>query len=179
MKTLGKPAVSALIVTLILGVGLLPAWGQGGNPPASTKESGATSGHGYTPVEQTFNVEEQIRTLHDQTRQAVLHGDADFLEKHLASKYLGIGGDGRLRTKAETIQEFKSGAIKYESLDEHDVKVNTYGNAAIVNSIASAKLTANGKPISGDFRATFVYVKQGGNWKEVVFQATPVAPESR
>jgi hypothetical protein len=97
----------------------------------------------------------------------------------LASKYLGIGGDGRLRTKPETIQEFKSGAIKYESLDEHDVKVNTYGNAAIVNSMASVKLTANGKPIRGDFRATFVYVKQGGNWKEVAFQATPVAPEGR
>ncbi len=27
--------------------------GQGGNPPASTKESGATSGHGMTAVEQT------------------------------------------------------------------------------------------------------------------------------
>lgn len=84
-----------------------------------------------------------------------------------------------MRTKPETIQEFKSGAIKYESLDEHDVKVNTYGNAAIVNSMASVKLTANGKPIRGDFRATFVYVKQGGNWKEVAFQATPVAPEGR
>jgi len=29
------------------------ALGQGGNPPASTKESGATSGHGMTAVEQT------------------------------------------------------------------------------------------------------------------------------
>jgi cytochrome oxidase Cu insertion factor (SCO1/SenC/PrrC family) len=28
------------------------AWGQGGNPPASTKESGETSGHGMTAVEQ-------------------------------------------------------------------------------------------------------------------------------
>jgi Domain of unknown function (DUF4440) len=177
MRTLGEFTVTSLIGTVILGVGLLPVWGQGENPPASTKESGATSGHGYTPVEQTFNVEEQIRTLHDQTRQAVLHGDADFLEKHLASKYLGIGGDGRLRTKAETIQEFKSGAIKYESLEEHDVKVDAYGNAAVVNSMASVTLTANGKPIKGDFRTTSVYVKQGGDWKEVAFQATPVAPE--
>jgi UDP-N-acetylmuramate-alanine ligase len=177
MKTPGKLTVTALIGAVILGVGLLPAWGQGGNPPASTKESGATSGHGYTLVEQTFNVEDQVRTLHDQSRQAALNADANFLEKHLANTYLGIGDDGRLRTKAETIQEFKSGAIKYESLDEHDVKVNTYGNAAVVNSMASVKLTADGKPISGDFRTTSVYVKQGGNWKEVSFQATPVAPE--
>jgi hypothetical protein len=29
------------------------AWGQVGNPPATTKESGATSGRGMTAIEQT------------------------------------------------------------------------------------------------------------------------------
>jgi quercetin dioxygenase-like cupin family protein len=37
-----------------LGAWALPAWGQGGNPPASTKESKATSGKGMTAVEQTY-----------------------------------------------------------------------------------------------------------------------------
>jgi hypothetical protein len=48
-----------------------------------------------------------------------------------------------------------------------------------VNSMASVKLVADGKPIRGDYRATFVYVKQGGDWREVAFQSTPVAPEGR
>jgi len=171
---------SIFIATLLLGVGALPAWGQGGNPPASTKESGATSGHGFTPVEQTSgSVEQQIRTLHDEGREAALKGDADFFEKHLAASYFGIGGDGRLSTKAESVRDFKSGVIKYNSIDERDVKVETYGNTAVVNSVASVKMTANGRPISGDYRATFVYVKRGGDWKEVSFQSTPVAPEGR
>jgi protein CpxP len=38
-------AVSLLVVSL--------AWAQGGNPPASTKESGQTSGYGQTAAEQT------------------------------------------------------------------------------------------------------------------------------
>lgn len=166
---------------LVLSVWVLPAWGQGGNPPASTKESGQTSGHGYTAVEQgsNGNVEEQIRVLHDQGRQAALKGDAGYLEEHLAANYFGVGGDGRLRTKAEAIQDLKSGSIKYESIDERDVKVNTYGDTAVVNSIASVKLTSNGKPIAGDYRATFVYVTQRGNWREVAFQATPAAPLGR
>jgi len=136
---------------------------------------------GYTGVEQAFkdNVEQQIRTLHDQGRQAALKGDAGFLEEHLAASYFGIGGDGRLRSKAESIQNVKSGSIKYESIDERDVKVDTYGNTAIVNSMASVKLISNGKPIAGEYRATFVYVKQGGDWREVAFQATPVPPEGR
>jgi hypothetical protein len=181
VKRLGALTISIVIGSLVLSVCSLSAWGQGGNPPASTKESGQTSGHGYTAVEQGFkgDVEQQIRTLHDQRRQAALKGDASFLEEHLAASYFGIGGDGRLRTKAEAVQDLKSGGIKYESIDERDVNVNTYGNTAIVNSTASVKLTSNGKLIGGDYRATFVYVKQGGNWREVAFQATPVAQEGR
>lgn len=181
MKKLGALTISIFTATLILGVGLLPAWGQGENPPASTKAVGQTSGHGVTLVEQSTpeNVDQQIRALHDQGRQAALKGDAGFFEKHLAAGYFGIGGDGKLRTKAESVQDFKSGDIKYESIDERDVKVNTYGNTAVVNSMASVKLIANGKPVGGDYRATFVYVKQGGDWREVAFQSTPVAQEGR
>jgi hypothetical protein len=155
--------------------------GQGGNPPASTKESGQTSGHGYTAVEQASqaNVEQQIRTLHDQGRQAALKGDASFFEENLDAGYFGIGDDGRLRTKAESIQDLKAGGIKYESIDEHDVKVNLYGNTAIVNSMAAVKLISKGKPINGEYRATFVYVKLGGNWREVAFQSTPAAQADR
>ena len=181
MKKSGAFAICMFVGTLVLGVGSLVAWGQGGNPPASTKESGQTSGHGYTAVEQTFqgNVERQIRALHDQGRQAALKGDASFFQEHLAAGYFGIGGDGRLRTKAESIQDLKSGGIRYEAIDERDVKVDTYGDTAIVNSMAAVKLTSNGKPIGGDYRATFVYVKQGGTWREVAFQSTPVAQEGR
>ena len=82
-------------------------------------------------------------------------------------------------TKAQAIQALKSGAVKYESIDVRDTKIRAYGNTAIVDSLASLKLTINGKPISGDFRATFVWVKQKGNWKRVAFQSTPVTPQSQ
>jgi uncharacterized protein DUF4440 len=180
MKNLGGRTISIGIGIMVLGVSL-SAWGQGGNPPASTTESKETSGHGLTAVEQTYagNVEQQIKTLHDHGREAALKGDAGFFEKCLANTYFGIGGDGRLRTKADVLQDFKSGGVKYESIDERDVKINTYGNTAILNSVASVKLTINGKPVNGDFRATFVYVKHGSKWEEVAFQSTPVTAESR
>ena len=102
MKKLGAFAISIFVGTLVLAAGSLPAWGQGENPPADTKAVGQTSGHGVTLVEQSAqrDVEQQIRTLHDQGRQAALKGDAGFFEKHLAAGYFGIGGDGRLSTKA-------------------------------------------------------------------------------
>jgi len=161
--------------TLIFG-GVF-AWAQGGNPPASTAESEATSGHGMTAVEQTYNsnVEAQIKSLHEQGRQAALKDDAGFFEKDLANQYFEIGPDGRLRTKAEAIENLKSQGAKYEAIDERDVRVNMYGgNAAVLNSMASIKGTIEGKPVNGEYRATSMYVREGRNWKEVAFQLTPV-----
>lgn len=181
MKALGRLTVSILTFgVLALGVSVLPAWGQGGNPPASTKESGKTSGKGMTSVEQTYpSVKEQIEKLQEESRKAALQGDASFLEKYLANDYVGIDPTGAITTKDKAIQERKSGAIKYESIDVHDTKIRAYGNTAIVESLASVKLTSNGKPISGDYRATFVWVKEKGSWKRVAFQSTPVAPENK
>ena len=173
-----------LIALMLIAIPLMAAsaaWGQGGNPSASTEESGAISGHGMTAIEQTAkesggSVELHIKTLHEESRQAALKGDAGFLEKYLTDDYLGIGGDGRLITKDQDLQMLKSGAIKYEAIDERDVKVRVYGDTAIVSALASVKLTVDGKPIRSDHRATFVWVKQEGNWKEASFQATRIAP---
>ena len=179
MKTLGCWTIRILACGVLL-LGTPPAWGQGENPPADTTESGATSGHGMTLVEQNYKaaVEEQIEALHHERWQAALQDDAGFFERQLADQYFGVGADGRLRTKAETVQNFKTGDIKYEAIDERDVKVDTYGHdAAIVNSTASVKATIQGKPVNGTYRATFVYVKEGGSWREVAFQLAPLAKE--
>jgi len=176
MSRLGRWIVRMLLTgTLIWGGGFV--WGQGGNPPASTAESGATSGHGMTAVEQTYggDAEEQVKSLHEQGREAALKDDASFLDTHLASQYVEVGPDGRLRTKAEALEDLKSGNVKYEAIDERNVKVNTFGNnAAVVNSTASIKGTNEGKPMNGEYRATSMYVKERGHWREVEFQLTPV-----
>ncbi|MGB9234827.1 MAG: nuclear transport factor 2 family protein [Terriglobales bacterium] len=179
MKGLGSWTIR-IVVLGILCFGALPAWSQGENPPASTKESGATSGHGMTLVEQGYKqaVEDQIRTLHEERWQAALKNDVDFFEKALAQQYFGIGADGRSRTKAETIESFKSGAVKYETIDERDVTVDAYGNAAIVSSTAVVTASIQGKSLTGDYRATSVYVKEGSNWREVAFELVPVTKKS-
>jgi ketosteroid isomerase-like protein len=125
------------------------------------------------------NVEQEIKNLQDQGREAALKGDTSFLEKYLADDYIGIGAEGQLLTKDHVIQRRKSGALKYESIDVRESKIRSYGDAAIVNSLASVKGTDDGKPFSGDYRATFVYVKQKGNWMQVSFQSTPASAQAK
>jgi ketosteroid isomerase-like protein len=176
MKKVSFIAV-ALVAISLLAAPL--ALGQGGNPPASTKESGQTSGKGMTGVEQTGeSVEQQIKTLSDQLAQALLKGDTSFFEKYLADDYTGIYASSQPYTKAESL---KPGALKYESFDVREMKIRVYGDTAVVTSLTSAKGTirGEGKPFSGDYRTTRVWVKQKGGWKLVAFQATQVPPASQ
>jgi len=125
------------------------------------------------------NVEQEIKNLQDEGREAALKGDTSFQEKRLVDDYVGIDADGRMLTKDEAIQRRKSGAVKYESIDQREAKIRVYGDTAVLNSLASVKGTSDGKPFSGSFRTTFVYVKQKGDWKQASFQTTQVTAEAK
>jgi len=144
---------SVLVAVCLLVVPL--AWSQGGN------------------------AEQQIRTLQDQVVQAYLKADTGFMEKYFADDFTAIHGDGRLYTKAQEIENYKSGALKYESIDLLERKIRAYGGTAVDIVLASAKGTYGGKSFSADFRATHIWVKRKGNWKIVAFQTTRVAPATQ
>ncbi len=125
------------------------------------------------------NVEEQIKALSDKVVQAELKSDTNLIEKYLADDCTIIHGDGRLFTKAEEIESFKSGALKYEVIDVREKKIRIYGDTAVVIVLVFSKGTYGGKPFSGDFRSSWIFVKQKGNWKKVAYQVTRVAPASQ
>jgi len=123
-------------------------------------------------------VEQQIKTLMDETVQALLKGDTSFFEKYYADDAMIIRG-GTLFTKAQDIKNLKSGALKFEAYDVHEEKIHTYGETAVVNLRALAKGLGEGEPFSGDFRVSWVWVKQKGNWKLTLYQVTRVPSASQ
>lgn len=138
-------------------------------------------GQGYTAVAQTTeaavsNAQQEIKTLQGQVLQAILKGDTSVMEKYYSDDYIAIHGDGKVTTKTQEIENFKSGVTKYDSITVLEAKIRIYGDTAVVNALASVTTIVNGKPFSGDVRNTRVWVKDGGNWKLVVFQTTRVAP---
>ena len=75
-----KSIVLALVTVCLLVVPL--AWSQGGN------------------------VEQEIRSLIDQTKEANLKADVSFFEKHYADDATIIHSDGSMSTKAQEIESF-------------------------------------------------------------------------
>src|ERR1019366_1821458 len=171
LTVLALVAISSLLVLL--------AWSQGGNPPASTKESGATSGHGMTAAEQTGkgcggSDEQQIAALAHELDQAFGKADIGWLEKHFADEFTAIHSNAKLVNKAQEIDNVKTGNTKWATVDVHDRKINVIGDTAVVVSLTSSTGTVGGNPYSADFRTTEIWVKHEGNWKMVAFQSTRV-----
>jgi hypothetical protein len=119
-------------------------------------------------------VEEQITKLSDEGKDAAVKNDASWVEKNAADDYAAILGNGAMVSKAEIVQMRQSGDVKYESIDVSDRKVRSYGNTAVMNATATIKGTMKGNDISGTYRITQVWVKQGGGWKVANMQSTKV-----
>lgn len=150
-----------LWVGIVLALALQPAVAQ---KEKGEKMEGKKSG----------NVEDQIKKLSDQGREAALKGDASWLEKNTTDDYTNIGGSGTMLTKSEVIELRKSGDVKYSDIQTSDSKVRVHGNTAILTATASLKGTLKGNDISGTYRISQMWLKEGGNWKLANMQSTKV-----
>lgn len=120
----------------------------------------------------TVSAVDEIKALEETRNQAVLKGDVATLDRMTSDDYTFITLRGELRTKAEILKGFASGAFKYQSREISDLKVRLYGDSAVVTGRSSQKGTENGKDYSGAYWFTRVYVKQNGRWVSVALQTT-------
>jgi ketosteroid isomerase-like protein len=140
--------------------------------PAPSASQGMSQSAGGT--------EQQILSLEDQLRQATVKNDPSFLEQHSTNDYVSIVGSGMQMPKTQMIQALRSGDIRYQSIEPVGrPTVRVYGDTAIVNGEAAVQATSYGKPISGNFRYTRVWVRQGGDWKAASFESTPEQPQTK
>ena len=128
---------------------------------------------------QAGGVEQQIRDLEKQSREAAIRGDAAFAERTLASDYISIAPSGAVSTREQTLATARAGTMKLQSINVEDEKVRVYGgNVAVVTGHASVTGTDKGQAFTGHSRYTRVWVKQNGGWKLAAFQLTPIAGAS-
>ena len=131
---------------------------------------------GQKPNDSSVSTEEQIKSIEEERNRAILSGDAATLDRMTADDYTFITLRGELRTKAEIVKGFQSGAFKYESRTISELKVRVYGDTAIVTGRSTQKGEENGKDYSGDYRFTRVYIRDKGRWMTVALQTTPIRP---
>jgi hypothetical protein len=130
---------------------------------------------GQTKNAQT-TTDQQFTTMADQIIVSELKPDIDAFERFLSDDCTIIHGDGKLLTKAEEVENLRSGARKYDVIERRQSNVRVYGETVVVTSLLSIKARVRGKPYTGDIRTTRVWVKKEGSWKTVALQVTRVSP---
>ena len=120
--------------------------------------------------------EATIMKLTEKIREASLKGDVATFQELYADDFLSISAiTGATSTKADAINNFKTGKLKYESITTSDTQVHFYGSTtALVTAKAEVKGTLGGQDLSGTYRSARLWVKRNGKWQVVFFQSTKV-----
>ena len=123
------------------------------------------------------NVEQTIKALTDQWRQALLRSDVPTYDKLTADDFITIGTAGRSFTQAEIVELLKSGKLKYDAYDYSDIKVRIYGDTALVNCTLNQRGHVGDRElIAGPFLVVLVWVKHDGQWQTESWQGTRQVP---
>jgi uncharacterized protein (TIGR02246 family) len=117
--------------------------------------------------EQGGNTEQTIRQLDHERIQAQISADAVALDRLYADDFLGVGPSGTVRTKAQVIEDFTSGKLKFQTITTDDVQVRVYGNTAVETGRSIMNGQDKGKSVPRDTRFTRVWIKQEGRWRLV------------
>jgi uncharacterized protein (TIGR02246 family) len=112
--------------------------------------------------------EQQIMLLENEGREATLKNDIEANDRLLADNWVNINVDGSITTKAKLIELLKAGSFKIMSIDNDEVMVRVYGDAAVVTGRSTTKRAGQGDDtVTRQVRFTRVYAKQQGRWRVV------------
>ncbi|MBM4326454.1 MAG: DUF3225 domain-containing protein [Deltaproteobacteria bacterium] len=121
---------------------------------------------------------EDVRKLEQAWADAVFKGDVEALEKLLADNINYIHGTGLVETKAQFIEQLRSGNRKFLApIVPEEINVRTFGDTAIVTGKFTLKVLSRGKEITGVNRFTHVFAKVGKEWQLVAHHATLLPAE--
>ena len=157
------PAVSHTTITMVKNGGRWQIVAAQGTP-ASTEQSAASDEQTLMQIEQELN-------------DASIKGDLSARERYLSDSYIFTNPLGTTINKSQGDADMKSGELKFESSKIDDMKVQFYGNTAVVTFGRNQKGTFHGTDISGQYRTTHVFVKQNGRWQMVAGQSTRIATQ--
>ena len=115
----------------------------------------------------------EVRQLSDQEVQAMLHSDADAMERLWSNDLVVNNPLQKFVDKKQVLGLVKSGFLAFTSYERQIEYIRDYGNTVIVAGhetlVFSGKMPNAGK--TQHLRFTAVWMKQHGRWQEVARHA--------
>ena len=121
-------------------------------------------------------IEKTILKLEQQWDDALTKSDTAALGKLYDESIIYTHSNGKVDTKVSYLNAIKSGATKYQSMKREDIKVQVYGQSAVVACHWEVHVLAGTNKIDTNARYLHVYVHQKDGWKMVAHQSTKITP---
>jgi ketosteroid isomerase-like protein len=118
-----------------------------------------------------------IAALDTEYQAAVKKNDAATMARLLADDFALVTGSGKTYTKADLLQESRSGRIVYEHQEDTAQTVRVWGDTATITAKLWAKGTDGGKPFDYTVWFTDTYVRYPAGWRYVFGQSSLPLPK--
>ena len=123
----------------------------------------------------TADVQQILKDRFREYTEALTTRDLAALDKIWAEDYTFTNGRGEFLTKKDRMENIKSGATQFDSINREDEEIRVFGDTAVVTGRVVLKVIYSGKESSGPYRFINVWVKMQGRWQIVANQITPIA----
>jgi ketosteroid isomerase-like protein len=114
----------------------------------------------------------EVLQAEEERDQAMQHADIPVLDRIDADDMSFANGAGIIRTKAQRLDDIKSGTIKFISFNQDQTQMSVYGDTVVMTGRATSVVQYRGKVNRIPRRYTNVYIKRNGQWKLIVHYET-------
>ena len=98
--------------------------------------------------------------------KAFLDAEVGALERVLMPEFTLTLSSGEVNTRADEINELRSGKVHYDVFENYDMDARVYGDStAVVLGKTRVKGTADGKPFDRVVQFTDTLIKRDGRWQ--------------
>lgn len=105
--------------------------------------------------------------------EALTKRDMATLDRVWAAEYTFINPQGELVTKAQRMENLKSGATEFKSINPQQEKLQVQGDLAIdIGRVTLQGTKYSGQESSGEYRYMNVWMKRQGQWQMLANQIT-------
>jgi hypothetical protein len=130
-----------------------------------------------TKHEADAQTQKEILAVDNERYEAMKNRDMAAMDRLHADGLVFINTKGRMLNKAEYLEEVRSGALKFLSVETDDYKFYMYGDTVIMSGRAKSVVEYHGVVNKKPRRFTSVFIKMQGQWRLVAHQATLIADE--
>ena len=120
--------------------------------------------------EQLF--EQQIRTLEERRRQAMIDRDMDFLESIYTRDLTYSHSDGKSDSKSSYLQGMHAGIWVYRGFESREEQMRRVGDCVVINGLIDMDVVIRGEPMLLNSRYISVWKSGNNGWQMIAWQST-------